>query len=197
MLSPLLLALAPGAPPTAPHYPPATVSLAGTLGYAPADRCRREASDVVACVPGLGVAGAEVGARYRLIPELSLGLRGAAATAGDDLSLYQAALTARLHPLPQAAAGLHLTADAGVAALSEELAADELGPATRRTRTLPVLGLTFGVDAPLLPRLALTPALRGFLLAAGPGDPLPPRGTALGTAAGLELSLGLALALGD
>jgi len=172
-----------------PSYPPVEIDVGGHVAYTWGSRCTRRATDLVACSNEGGLAGVHGGPRYRVLPFLALGVRGAVSFAGNDETWWQALLTARVLPFPRRYEPLWMGAEGGVVAIAETLESDELGPAKTLTHTAPLFALGLGVNFPVASFLTLGPEVRGFVVPFGAQDYLPDRGTSHETQLGVALGL--------
>jgi hypothetical protein len=179
--------------------PPVAVSAGGQAALDFGDRCTREESDVVSCSPGPGgYAGGWLGARYRLHPFWSAGVRGSASIGTVHDTWWQASVVGRLHALGDADVDLWVGLDAGVLAVAEHLGPDELGPEDTKTTLAPVVGAGLGIDFAIHRQVLLGPSLRALLMPFDKGERFfPRRGTAYATQIGVEVSAGMTVLIGE
>lgn len=176
---------------------PLEVGVGTHAAYADGLSCSREAFDVVSCTRTSGFAGLHVAPRWRLTQFWALGAMGTASwgAAGVDRSqmYWSAAIDGRLHLFGNRGTVPWLGLDAGVVAVADELAADELGPARSYTTTAPAFGLSAGLDAEINPLFAFSLSLRGFTHLFGNLQSVTPTQPEYATQWGAMLSAGLML----
>ncbi len=173
------------------------LSAGAHAGFALGDVCERPASDVIACMGGLGLAGLQLAPRWRAAEAWSFGAFGAVSwgriTDQHGLNVWLAEAQTRFHPLGAGMADLSIGLGAGVVGIATAMSADELGPARQGTEIAPALSMQLAVDVALARSLRLGPELRAFglLFSADAEDVsrFPRYGGQLGLALALSLTL--------
>jgi hypothetical protein len=171
-----------------PAYPPVELTVGAHVALLFGDATTRSASDVVTITSATSLVGAHFGPRYRFLPTLSFGARGAVSFAGSS-TFWQGELDARVHPFGVHHPDLWIGVDGGLVAVVQQLEESELGPTTTSTSTAPLFGAGLGIDFLLTPFLAVGPELRGVFVPFGTAEALPDRGTSYGTQLGVSLAV--------
>jgi hypothetical protein len=181
----------------APGHHDVELSAGAHAGFALGDVCERPASDVIACMGGLGLAGLHLAPRWRAAGAWSFGAFGSVSwgriTDQHGLNVWLAEAQARFHPLGAGTVDLSIGLGAGVVGIATAIAADELGPAREGTETAPALSVQLAVDFGLTRSLRLGPELRAFgWLFSGDAEDVsrfPSYGLQLGLALALNVTL--------
>jgi hypothetical protein len=177
--------------------------------------CRRQADDLVACVPGMTWAGMRVAPRWRLSPFFSAGINGAVGWrpssegsngsdgSGSSFSQRLARLSAegRLHFLGDGATQAFAAFEIGIASAQDRIAyrgpGGVPGPIVDASQSGPFAALGAGFDVYLVPLIALGADARAVAIAFGRDAPvLGSQGqtaTVYGTQVGFTLGLNATL----
>lgn len=155
----------------------------------------RTGSDTQMYVDTHLVAGVHVAPAFYLTPRWSVGLRGAVSYGGSGprgdgwAFLWQAEAEGRYHFIDGRKRDVWIGADVGVAAFSQHVENDELGPPATLTATSPMFGLGAGAFFAIADSILLGPELRGVFTPWGDVPGLVPRGTQWSNQAGVFLGV--------
>jgi hypothetical protein len=174
------------------------IGLGADAGMSFGDTCYRD-GDVEGCQAGMGLAGFQASAHYRLSGMWSLGAGGSFAWGSgprDTLTSWLLEAQARLHPFGMGSVDPSIGAGAGLVTLHAANAADPPTFGSSTTKVAPEIGLRLAVDFRLASGFLLGPELHGFLLLFHGTESLAQGATSFATQPGVALAVNATLVVG-